>query len=60
VNLINGHEIVHVLQRIGDAIHGERRNAQPSVGHKFTVTVAGVTRWLHRQYTQSGSVRLGN
>ncbi len=60
VNLIDSHEIVCVLQGVGDAIDGERWNAQTSVGHKFTVTVAGVTRWLHRQYTQSSSVRLGH
>jgi hypothetical protein len=60
VNLINGYEIVCVLQGVGDAIDGERWNAQPGVGHKFTVTVAGVTRWLHCQYTQSGSMRLGH
>ena len=60
VNLVNGHEIVHVLQGIGDAIHCERWNAQTSVGHKFTVAVAGVTRWLHCQCTESSSVRLGH
>ena len=60
VNLINGDEIVCVLQGIGDAIHGERWNAQPSVGNKFTVPVAGVTRWLHCNCTQSDSVRLGH
>lgn len=59
VNLINGDEIMCVLQGIGDAIHGERWNAQTSVGHKFTATVAGVTRWLHCNCTQSGSVRVG-
>ena len=46
VNLINGDEIVCVLQGIGDAIHGERWNAQPSVGNKFTVPVAGTVNLL--------------
>ena len=60
MNLINGHKLVGVLQGVGDAIDGERWNAQPSVGNKFTVPVAGVTRWLHCQYAKSGSMRLGH